>query len=108
MYSRLMGFLDDQNLIYVRQFGFRKHHSTTHALINIVERIRKCLDKGELACGVFVDLQKAFDTVDHSILLSKLDHYGIRIQQWNRIQQNFPNTNLSEISHPSLKFASSM
>ena len=43
MYSRLMGFLDDQNLIYVRQFGFRKHHSTTHALINIVERIRKCL-----------------------------------------------------------------
>ena len=58
MYSRLMGFLDDQNLIYVRQFGFRKHHSTTHALINIIERIRKCLDKGELACGVFVDLKK--------------------------------------------------
>ena len=57
MYSRLMGFLDDQNLIYVRQFGFRKHHSSTHALINIVERIRKCLDKGELACGVFVDLK---------------------------------------------------
>ena len=55
----LMGFLDDQNLIYVRQFGFRKHHLTTHALINIVERIRKCLDKGELAYGVFVDLQKS-------------------------------------------------
>ena len=59
MYSRLMGFLDDQNLIYVRQFGFRKHHLTTYALINIVERIRKCLDKGELAYGVFVDLQKS-------------------------------------------------
>ena len=78
MYSRLFGFLDTHNLIYARQFGFRKGHSTIHALINITERIRKCLDKGEFACGVFVDLQKAFDTVDHKILLSKLDHYGIR------------------------------
>ena len=78
MYSRLFGFLDTHNLIYARQFGFRKGHSTIHALINITERIRKCLDKGEFACGVFVDLQKAFDTVDHKILLSKLNHYGIR------------------------------
>ena len=73
-------------LYNVRQFGFRKHHSTTHALINIVERKWKCLDIGELACGVFVDLQKAFDTVDHSILLSKLDHYGIHgcCNEWFR------------------------
>jgi len=42
-----------------------------------VELIRESLDKGEFACGVFVDLQKAFDTVDHEILLAKLDHYGI-------------------------------
>ena len=60
------------------KFGFRKSHSTLHTLTVIVERIRKCLDNGELACGVFVDLQKAFDTVDHQILISKLDHYGIR------------------------------
>ena len=78
IYSRLIGFLNDSNQIYVRQFGFRKSHSTIHTLINIVARIRRRLDKGEFACGVFVDLQKAFDTVDHEILLSKLRHYGIR------------------------------
>ena len=78
MYSRVTNFLDSHNLIYSRQFGFRKSHSTLHILTVIVERIRKCLDNGELACGVFVDLQKAFDTVDHQILISKLDHYGIR------------------------------
>ena len=77
MYSRLIAF-DWHNLIYARQFGFRKGHSTVHALIDITERIRKCLDKGDFADGVFVNLQKAFDTVDHKILLSNLDHYGIR------------------------------
>ena len=74
----LMSFLNRFDQIYSRQFGFRKAHSTVNTLINIVENIRESLDKGEFACGVFVDLQKAFDTVDHEILLSKLEHYGIR------------------------------
>ena len=78
MYSRLIGFLEENNQIYSRQFGFRKSHSTENTLINIVERIRNSLDNGEFACGVFVDLQKAFDTVDHEILLAKLNHYGVR------------------------------
>ena len=74
------------NQIYTKQFGFRKAHSTIDTLINITERIRERLDKGEFACGVFVDLQKAFDTVDHEILLAKLNHYGIRgiINDWFR------------------------
>ena len=71
MYSWLMCFLNRFNQIYTRQFGFRKAHSTINTLIDIVERIRECLDKGEFACGVF-------DTVDHEILFAKLDHYGIR------------------------------
>jgi len=78
MYSRLYSFLDNHKALYDRQFGFRKSHSTINTLLNIVERIRKSLDEGYLACGVFVDLQKAFDTVDHSILISKLKHYGVR------------------------------
>lgn len=78
MYSRVMEFFNQSNQIYARQFGFRKGHSTSHILTNILERIREHLDSGGFACGVFVDLQKAFDTVDHEILLSKLDHYGIR------------------------------
>ena len=84
MYSRIINFLNRFSQIYTKQFGFRKAHSTVDTLINITERIRESLDKGEFACGVFVDLQKAFDTVDHEILLAKLNHYGIRgvINDW--------------------------
>ena len=84
MHSRLYNFLSTYNCIYNLQFGFRKQHSTIHALIDITENIRKALDNNEFAVGVFIDLQKAFDTVDHKILLKKLEHYGIRgiVNKW--------------------------
>ena len=78
VFSRMYRFLEDYNCIYSLQFGFRAKHSTNHALIDITEKIRNALDNKNHVCGVFVDLQKAFDTVNHNILLSKLNHYGIR------------------------------
>ena len=77
MYKRLYTFLNNNN-IYNLQFGFRQQYSTSHALINIIENIRKALDDRDIGCGAFVELQKAFDTVDHQTLLAKLNHYGIR------------------------------
>ena len=78
VFNRLYNFLEESQCIYSLQFGFRKKHSTNHALVEITETIRKALDEKKFACGVFVDFQKAFDTVNHDILVSKLDHYGVR------------------------------
>ena len=73
-----MGFLNDQKILYKKQFGFQKTFSTTHTVISLIENIEKAIDNKMFVCGVFVDLQKAFDSVDHNILYHKLSHYGIR------------------------------
>ena len=78
IYIRTYNFFQLNNVFFQQQFGFRKKHSTSHAILNMIQKIMDTLDKGQFACAVFVDLQKAFDTVDHKILLSKLCHYGVR------------------------------
>ena len=78
LYKRLYEYLEKFKILYQFQYGFRKGHSTIHALVELVDKIRNSIDNGEMTCGIFVDLSKAFDTVDHKILLHKLDHYGFR------------------------------
>ena len=77
MYSRLYAFLNMHNCLYNLQFGFREKLSTNHALFSTTEKIKEALDNNNFACGVFIDLQKAFDIVNHEILLQKLNDYGI-------------------------------
>ena len=78
VHKRMSDYLEAKNILHVKQFGFRKKSLTVYSLIYLTEKICDALDKGDLACGVFIDLQKAFDTVNHEILLDKLKNYGFR------------------------------
>ena len=74
MHKRLYEFLEKNNLLYSLQFGFRSKHSTSHTLISMTEKIKNTIDNGNYGCGIFIDLKKASDTVNHSMLLRKLNH----------------------------------
>ena len=78
IHKRFYSFLESHNILYHNQFGFRKNNSTTNALIQITEKIKESIYNCKYGCGIFIDLRKAFDTVNHEILLNKLEHYGIR------------------------------
>ena len=77
MYNRLYKHLSNSKIIYPKQFGFQKGHSTGHVLLQLVDQIYESFERNEYTIGVFIDLSKAFDTVDHNILLKKLEIYGI-------------------------------
>ena len=91
MFTYVIEFLDENNILYEYQFGFRKNHSTSHAIITLVERVTKALNTGKYVVGVFLDLKKAFDTLDHAILLRKLECYGIKgnILNWFTIYLSY-------------------
>ena len=78
MHKRLMEFLNEQKILYCKQYGFRKGFATAHAIISLIDNIESAIDNKKFVCAVFINLQKEFDTADHNILLEKIQHYGIR------------------------------
>ena len=77
MYNRVYNYLNDNNLLFHKQFGFWKGHSTDHALIKLIDSIRDSFNQNKYTLGVFIDWSKAFDAVDHNILIDKLNSYGV-------------------------------
>ena len=74
----IVDFLESNNILYEHQYGFRKGHFTNHAVITLIERVAKTLDTGKIVVGVYLDIRKAFDAINHPILLRKLYSLGIR------------------------------
>ena len=78
LFARTIKFLDKFNILSRHQFGFRSKFATEYAITDIYEKLVHNLDSGLNSCAIFIDLAKAFDSVSHTILLQKLEYYGIR------------------------------
>ena len=109
IYNRMVHYLDNYNILCHQQFGFRKGYSTSMALIRLFDQLSTAIDNKKFTIGIFLDLSKAFDTVNHEILFTKLEHYGFRgiVLDWmksyfiNRmqfVQYNNHCSDLKEIS----------
>ena len=88
MISRLSKFIDKNKILSKHQYGFRKNRSTEHALTDFIDKITKAIDEGKYSIGIFLDLSKAFDTIDHKIL----------IKNWNiMVSEELPENGLKII-----------
>ena len=76
--NRLVNYFNKHDLFYKHQYGFRKRHSAKLSLINLLSRLTSQIDQGNSTIGIFLDFSKAFDTIEHKILIAKLLHYGVR------------------------------
>ena len=78
MHNCLCSYLVNEKILYSKQFGFQKGHSTEHVIAQLADQIHESFENDNYTLGVFIDLSKAFDTIDHAILLKKLENYGIK------------------------------
>ena len=78
VYNRLIDVIEKHNILFSHQYGFRSQHSTSLALVQLIDEISSSVDNKEYCAGIFLDLPKAFHTVNHAILIDKLEHYGMR------------------------------
>ena len=91
MYDRLYSYVTENKILFKKQFGFRSGHSIDHALLELIDQICECFDEKKYFLGIFVDLSKAFDVVNHKILINKLENYGIcgkNLLWFNRYMSN--------------------
>ena len=91
MYNRLYSYLTENNISSNKQFGFRADHSTEHALLELVDQISNTFNDKNYFLGIFNDLSKAFDSLDHKTLTQKLEHYGINGKSLSRFKSYLNN-----------------
>ena len=84
VYKRLLKFLEWKSVLFDKQFGFRPGYSTQYAMLSIIDKIQSAIDNRSTSCGIFLDFSNVFDTVNHDILVKKLEYYGVRgiVKNW--------------------------